>query len=53
MTKTDEGFILVTPYSEEEAPVVPDKETKKEAEKVVEEVTKKVEEKSETKLEES
>ena len=53
MAKTDEGFILVTPYSEEEAPVVPDKETKKEAEKVAKEVSKKVAEKSETKLEES
>jgi len=36
MTKTDEGYILVSQYSEEESTVTPEKETKKVEDKVEE-----------------
>ncbi len=49
MTKTDEGYILVSQYSEEESKVTPEKETKKIEDKVEEPTTetKKVEDKVE------
>jgi len=49
MSKTDEGFILVSQYDEEESKVTPEKETKKVEDKVEEPTpeTKKVEDKVE------
>jgi len=52
MSKTDEGFVLVSPYEEEIESVKPEKETKKEEQKVEEQVEKKTEEPKEAPKEE-